>query len=260
MDRGRGRKPLGRVKVIAGAAVVVVAFAGLYWLGPGKAALSALGFAVDQPQFPPEFATAAVIDWTDLIPPPEQGDQERLADGSLPRGLVLHGQLGPSGPAPAGDPSNQLSALAQQLGGFNNLDAPPRRVADAYAFSGIGNLKGLQPPGVDIRADLDGKVVKIAGFVTPLGFNGTRISEFLLVPFVGACIHVPPPPANQIVYVSDLGGYAPNGGLLYPVWVTGKLKAMPLDTDLANVGYQIEGAKVEPYPANPTSTIPISGN
>jgi hypothetical protein len=251
---------LGKAKVTSLAAVVaVVALGGLYWLGPGKAVLTALGFDVEAPQYPPEFATAKTIDWADLIPQAEQGDQERLPDGSLPRGIVLHGQLGPSTPAPAGDPSTQLSALAQSLGGFNNLDAPPRRVADAYAYSGIGNLKGLQPPGVDIRSDLDGEVVKIAGFVTPLAFAGTRISEFLLVPFVGACIHVPPPPANQIVYVSDVSGYAPSGDLLYPVWVIGKLKATPLDTDLANVGYQIEGAKVEPYDVHPQSTIPISG-
>jgi len=247
-------------KVFAVVAVIAVGgLAGLYWLGPGKAALSALGLSVAAAQYPPEFASATKLDWTDLIPATEQGDQERLADGSLPRGIVLHGQLGPDTPAPPGDPSTQLSPLAQSLGGFNNFDAPPRRVGDAYGFGGIGNLKGLQPPGVDIRADLDGKIIKMAGFVTPLGFDGGRISEFLLVPFVGACIHVPPPPANQIVYVSGVKDYAPSGGLIYPVWVTGKLKATPIDTDLANVGYQIEGAKVEAYDVNPTSTIPISG-
>jgi hypothetical protein len=251
---------VGNARVLAVvAAVAVGGFAGLYWLGPGKAALSALGFSVDAPQYPAEYASAQTLDWTDLIPQAEQGSQERLADGSLPRGIVLHGQLGPDTPAPPGDPSNALSPLAQSLGGFNNLDAPPRRVGDAYAFSGIGNLKGLQPPGVDIRADLDGKVIKMAGFVTPLAFDGGRISEFLLVPFVGACIHVPPPPANQIVYVSGVKNYTPSGGLLYPVWVTGRLKATPVDTDLANVGYQIESPKVEPYDVDPTSTIPISG-
>jgi hypothetical protein len=241
---------LGKVKVALIVSIVAVAAAGgLYWLfRPG-----------DAPQYPPGFATAATLDWTDLIPPLDQAGQERLPDGSLPRGIVLHGQLGPNMPAPAGDPSTQLSGLAQALGGFNNLDAPPRRVGDAYAYSGLGSLKGLQPPGVDIRPDLDGKIVKIAGFVTPLSFTAGTISDFLLVPFVGACIHVPPPPANQIVYVSDVKGYRPSGDLLYPVWVTGKLKAVPLDTDLANVGYQIAGAEVEPYDLNPKNTIPISG-
>ncbi len=253
---------MSKARTVAVVAVVgVAALAGLYWSGPGQAALRMIGIDVGEPQYPPEYATAAVVDWNDLIPTDERGSQERLTDGSLPRGLVLHGQLGPNAgqPAPAGDPSNQLSQLAKNLGGFNNLDAPPRRVADAYGYGGIGNLKGLQPPGVSIREDLDGKVVRIAGFVTPLGFSGTNISEFLLVPFVGACIHVPPPPANQIVYVADVKNYRPSGGLLYPVWVTGKLSAMPLDTDLANVGYQIHDAKVEPYDVTPQGTVPISG-
>jgi hypothetical protein len=240
------------------AASAAAVLGALYVTGPGKTALAALGFQVEAPHFPAEYASAGTIDWTDLIPPSDQVGQERLPDGSLPRGIILHGQLGPATPAPDGDPSARLSELAQTLGGFNNLDAPPRRVADAYGYGGIGNLKGLQPPGVEIRQDLDGKLIKMAGFVTPLAFDGGRISEFLLVPFVGACIHVPPPPANQIVYVSGVKGYSP-GGLLYPVWVTGRLKATPIDTDLANVGYQIEGAKVEPYDVDPTSKIPISG-
>jgi hypothetical protein len=249
-----------KLTVVSIAAVATAAgLAGLYWLGPGKTVLSAIGLQGDAPQFPAEFAGASTIDWTDLIPAPEQGSQARLADGSLPRGIVLHGQLGPQTPIPLGDPSAALSDLAAQLGGFNNLDAPPRRVADAYGGAGIGNLKGLQPEGVDIRADLDGKIIRMAGFVTPLAFEGGRISEFLLVPFVGACIHVPPPPANQIVYVSGVKGYSPSGGLLYPVWVTGRLRAVPIDTDLANVGYQIVGAKVEAYDVDPSSKIPVSG-
>jgi hypothetical protein len=243
------------------AAVVAAGSIGLYWLGPGKAALEAVGLVSAAPQYPPEFATATAIDWSDLVPPEGQANQERLPDGSLPRGIVLHGQLGPDPGAapPPGDPSAQLSQLARDLGGFNSLDAPPRRVSDAYGLGGIGNLKGLQPRGADIRADLDGKIIRMAGFVTPLGFSGSNISEFLLVPFVGACIHVPPPPANQIVYISGVQGFRPPNGLLYPVWVTGKLVAEPLDTELANVGYRIEGAKVDPYDVKPTSTIPISG-
>ena len=252
---------MNRFKVVSIVAVVAVAaFGASYWAGPGKTALTMIGLVPQAPQFPAAYSSPQLLDWTDLIPPTEQGDQERLADGSLPRGIVLHGQLGPATPAPPGDPSNQLSSLAESLGGFNNYDAPPRRVADSYAYSGIGTLKGLQPPGVDLRQDLDGKVVKIAGFVTPLAFDGSAISDFLLVPFVGACIHVPPPPANQIVYVGGVKGYTPSADLLYPVWVVGTLKAVPFDTDLANVGYQIEDPEVLPYDSHPESTIPISTN
>ena len=49
--------------------------------------------------------------------------------------------------------------------------------------------------------DLDGRYVLLPGYVVPLEFSDSRIIEFLLVPWVGACIHKPPPPANQIVHV-----------------------------------------------------------
>ena len=64
---------------------------------------------------------------------------------------------------------------------------------------------GDQPPRV--VAELNGKRVRIGGYVVPLDFEATSIKEFLLVPFVGACIHVPPPPANQIVYVKSEKGF-----------------------------------------------------
>jgi len=51
------------------------------------------------------------------------------------------------------------------------------------------------------RPDLDGKVVKMPGYLLPLDVTGGKVTEFLLVPWVGACIHTPPPPPNQIVYV-----------------------------------------------------------
>jgi hypothetical protein len=86
----------------------------------------------------------------------------------------------------------------------------------------------------------------MAGFVTPLAFQGTKITEFLLVPYVGACIHVPPPPANQIVLVSGVD-YDLDGGLLYPVRVTGMMRATPVETDVANVGYKLDQATVERY-------------
>jgi hypothetical protein len=95
--------------------------------------------------------------------------------------------------------------------------------------------------------ELDGKDVRIAGFVAPLRFDGSKISEFLLVPYVGACIHVPAPPSNQIVIVSGFEGFRPSGDLMYPVQVTGKLHVPVIKTDLGDVAYQIKGAKVERY-------------
>lgn len=104
---------------------------------------------------------------------------------------------------------------------------------------------GDQPPRV--VADLNGKRVKIGGYVVPLDFEATTIKEFLLVPFVGACIHVPPPPANQIVYVKSDKGFQ-IAGQFDPVWVTGTLKTETAFTGLADAGYSLDAESVEARP------------
>ena len=70
--------------------------------------------------------------------------------------------------------------------------------------------------------ELDGHVIKLPGYVLPLDFEGTLVKSFLLVPYVGACIHVPPPPPNQIVFVQLKQGFKSNE-LYAPVWVTGRI-------------------------------------
>jgi hypothetical protein len=100
-----------------------------------------------------------------------------------------------------------------------------------------------QPPRV--VAELNGKRVRIGGYVVPLDFEATTVKEFLLVPFVGACIHVPPPPANQIVYVKAEKGFE-IGGAFDPVTVTGTIKTETAFTGLADAGYSIDAESVEP--------------
>lgn len=91
---------------------------------------------------------------------------------------------------------------------------------------------------------LDGERVQIGGYVVPLDFEATKVKEFLLVPFVGACIHVPPPPANQIIYVKAEQGFEVKGNF-DPVYVTGKLSVSATFTGLAEAGYSIAAEKVE---------------
>ena len=95
--------------------------------------------------------------------------------------------------------------------------------------------------------DLDGKRVKLPGFVVPLDTDGQKIREFLLVPYYGACIHVPPPPANQTVHVVTGTDRKYQGGLFDPVWVSGILKVEASSSDLAEAGYRMDAIKVEPY-------------
>jgi hypothetical protein len=121
---------------------------------------------------------------------------------------------------------------------------PPPPLAEG-AFMSIKRRQpgaGLPPRVV---SELDGKRVRIGGYVVPLDFDSTTVKEFLLVPFVGACIHVPPPPANQIVYVKTEKGFE-IGGAFDPVTVTGTMKTEPAFTGLADAGYSIDAESVEP--------------
>ncbi|OQX34189.1 MAG: hypothetical protein B0D96_09995 [Candidatus Sedimenticola endophacoides] len=95
--------------------------------------------------------------------------------------------------------------------------------------------------------DYDGKIVKLPGFVVPLETDTKTIQEFLLVPYYGACIHTPPPPANQTVYVVTDEDHAYRGQLFDTVWVTGTLDVDKRSSELGDAGYRIDARTVEPY-------------
>jgi hypothetical protein len=93
---------------------------------------------------------------------------------------------------------------------------------------------------------LNGKLVKVPGFVVPLEGNNETTSEFLLVPYFGACIHVPPPPPNQLIYVKFATPVAIDN-LYDAVWVTGTLTTTSWEGELATVGYSLTGISVSPF-------------
>jgi hypothetical protein len=95
--------------------------------------------------------------------------------------------------------------------------------------------------------ELDGQMIKLPGFVVPLEGDGKVVSSFLLVPYYGACIHVPPPPANQTIYVKAAAESAKVRAAFDTVWVTGRLKVENTTSELADAGYTISDARVEPY-------------
>ena len=95
--------------------------------------------------------------------------------------------------------------------------------------------------------ELDGQTVRLPGFVVPLEGDGRKVNEFLLVPYYGACIHVPPPPANQTVHVRTQDSGARVRGLFDTVWVTGVVHVERKKSTLAEAGYQIEAIEVAPY-------------
>ena len=97
-----------------------------------------------------------------------------------------------------------------------------------------------------VRKELNGSKVKIPGFVIPLEGDQNMVTEFLLVPYFGACIHVPPPPPNQIVYVRFPKG-APIQQLWDVIYVVGTLKTETTNHELAETAYVIEGTQIEEY-------------
>ena len=105
----------------------------------------------------------------------------------------------------------------------------------------------FSPGEVKFNKNLEDKEVKIPGYVLPLDMYGRGINTFLLVPYIGACIHVPPPAPNQIVYVEAEN---PWEGLAWwePVYVTGKIKIENQNIeDLAIVGYELAANNIEYY-------------
>jgi len=103
---------------------------------------------------------------------------------------------------------------------------------------------------------LNGERVKIPGFIVPLEVDGTSISEFLLVPYFGACTHTPPPPANQIIYSKIKNRYTLED-INDPVWIIGKLTTGSFISKLNETGvsqaadissvYTIDVDRIEVY-------------
>ncbi len=117
---------------------------------------------------------------------------------------------------------------------------------DPRAQELLNKLKALWDEA-PVVPTLEGQRVKLPGFVVPLEMDAEKIDQFLLVPYYGACIHVPPPPANQTVHVVTLEDKAFEGGLFDVVWVTGTMRVERSSSELAEAGYRLEEASVVPY-------------
>jgi len=155
------------------------------------------------------------VEWTDLLPeedltalmnPPEY--LEEIADGS------------------------EEDVLASPMRA--NLDPEAGRYQQALTSTGV-------------RSEFDGRAVRIPGFIVPLAFDEKRrVTHFFLVPFFGACIHVPPPPPNQIIYaVSDKG--IEQRSLYDAYWVFGRLATTLTENDMATSAYAMEVVTIELY-------------
>lgn len=174
----------------------------------------------------------------------------------------------------AEDPLAKLSPEQQDMAYWiiNMLETLPKRGPETEEdYKEIdAAMPTLRKAGIDIQKvlakrkeihtsmveALDGQQVRIPGYFLPLEVSDTKVTEFLLVPYVGACIHVPPPPPNQIIYVKTVKDNGYDSKRIYePVWVTGVMAVTSMTKDLflvdgssgINIGYSMQANTIEPY-------------
>ena len=107
-------------------------------------------------------------------------------------------------------------------------------------------LSSQQPASSGVRSDWNGQIVRLPGFIVPIDYSGTGVTAFILVPYVGACVHVPPPPANQLVFVTTEEPYE-SKGMFEAVNVIGMFGVSAIYTELAEIGYALSADRIVPY-------------
>lgn len=133
--------------------------------------------------------------------------------------------------------------------------SPPPALQDLHDLSQLADVLAAETgpaatqlsPAAPVVEALDGLQVKMPGYIVPLGMSEEgRVIEFLLVPYYGACIHVPPPPSNQIVHAtSELGVRVDE--LYQPFWIEGPLNVEHASSELAEAGYRMQAQKIYFY-------------
>ena len=143
--------------------------------------------------------------------------------------------------------SSKAQALREQLS-KDGLDV------DGLFAARVEIIEKREAAASAVNEDIVGTSVRLPGYVLPLKFKDRKAVEFLLVPTVGACIHTPPPPANQVVHVVYPEGFEVNG-LFRPVWITGIMLAQSSVQDVGyvdgqapvSVSYSMQPVLVEKY-------------
>ncbi|QHD03417.1 hypothetical protein PspS04_24985 [Pseudomonas sp. S04] len=148
-----------------------------------------------------------------------------------PRDLTWSEMIPPDAPAevPNMKPLHDLSQMSDAL----SAESAPAARQDL--------------PNAPVVQNLDGQAIRLPGYIVPLEVNEAgRTTEFLLVPYFGACIHVPPPPSNQIVHVrSEIGVKLEE--LYQPYWIEGAMQVKASTSELADAGYQMDAQKIYVY-------------
>lgn len=127
---------------------------------------------------------------------------------------------------------------------FKALDLSKLEDSDPRAMEALQKMKALFDDA-PTEPSMAGRKVRLPGFVIPLERKGELTTEFLLVPYFGACIHSPPPPANQIIHAVTAKPAKLRS--MDPVWASGTLSLQRADTPWGKSGYRFTVEKIVPY-------------
>jgi len=122
--------------------------------------------------------------------------------------------------------------------------------ADPYAAIAEGSDLDFMPQlgTFDTVEELNGEEVRIPGYVVPFDFDSSkRHREFLFVPYMGACIHTPPPPPNQIIFIRADPAVRIDD-VWTPYWLEGTLKTEKTENEVGDTAYSMSMSLIEPYP------------
>lgn len=135
------------------------------------------------------------------------------------------------------------------MAAFKGIDFSKLRDNDPRATAALEKIKEAWNDA-PVEKALNGQRIRLPGFAIPLERKGELTSEYLLVPYFGACIHVPPPPSNQMIHVI---ARKPVRGLntMDPVWVSGTLQIHRADTGMGMAGYRLTSEITMPYKGTP---------
>ena len=159
---------------------------------------------------------------------------------------------------------DRLPAAKGAAKGFREIqwdDLMPKGWDPMAAFKGVdlNRLQDSDPKAAELLAKvriewdkapvepaINGQRVKIPGFVVPLERKGDEVIEFLLVPYFGACLHAPPPPPNQTIFVMSEKPIKMKD-LAQAVWIEGTIYTQTQQSDLADAAYTIKLDSIEAY-------------
>ena len=133
------------------------------------------------------------------------------------------------------------------------------QLMETPAVTHSGDLKAQQTGSARTIPEMDGIQAKIAGYIVPVEVDGDgQMSEFFIVPYFGACIHVPPPPPNQII-LARLAKPMPVTEIYDAYWIEGTLAIEKVDNDIAQAAYTLKAEKVVRPPRDPGGGARRSG-